>query len=108
MAREISPGFGICPPPISETADAVWCGALKGGFVISALSSKRPDMEEIFVTSIASSKSSYGRIVGNLFAAIVFPEPGEPSIKIFDLAQAEISRALFKFSCPLMSEKSTS
>ena len=45
LAREISPGFAICPPPISETADAVWWGALKGGFVIRALSSKSPEIE---------------------------------------------------------------
>ena len=44
-AREISPGFGILPPPISETADAVWWGDLKGGLVISELSSKSPDIE---------------------------------------------------------------
>ena len=47
---------------------------------------------------MASSKSSSGKIVGNLFAAIVLPEPGEPKIKILDFADAEISRALFKFS----------
>ena len=55
---------------------------------------------------MASSKSSSGKIVGNLFAAIVFPEPGEPKIKILDFADAEISRALFKFSWPFISEKS--
>jgi len=26
MAREISPGLGIDPPPTSATAEAEWCG----------------------------------------------------------------------------------
>src|SRR5699024_3260385 len=30
-ARDTSPGFGFAPPPISETADAEWCGSRNGG-----------------------------------------------------------------------------
>ena len=29
-ASDTSPGMGDCPPPISATCDAVWCGARKG------------------------------------------------------------------------------
>ena len=32
-AREISPGFGTAPPPVRDTAEAVWWGLRKGRLV---------------------------------------------------------------------------
>ncbi len=47
-----------------------------------------------------------GRIVGNLFASIDFPEPGGPIRMTLCPPEAAISKARLQFSCPLTSEKS--
>lgn len=36
-ASDTSPGFGIRPPPVRATADAVWCGDRNGRCVISCV-----------------------------------------------------------------------
>ena len=67
------------------------------------LLSSIPDILCIFVTSNDSSivKS------GILFAIIVFPEPGGPINMQLCPPAAAISNALFTFSCPFTSEKSS-
>lgn len=67
-------GFGIRPPPTSELADTVWCGALYGLSVIKEVSfGSVPAMLCIFVISSASSKLRSGNIPGIRLAIIVFP-----------------------------------
>jgi hypothetical protein len=39
-ARDTSPGSGTWPPPISPTAELVWCGARTGPVMTTAV---RPD-----------------------------------------------------------------
>ena len=36
-AKQISPGFGILPPPTRDIGDIVWCGALYGLVVMSGV-----------------------------------------------------------------------
>ena len=73
-AKLISPGFGIFPPPTSDTGEIVWCGALYGLMVINGVFfGKTPATLCIFVVSSASSKLKLGKIDGILLAIIVFP-----------------------------------
>src|SRR5450756_945572 len=81
-ARLISPGRGVCPPPTKPASDIVWCGERKGRTAISiSFLFKEPATENTLVTSIASLKERSGRIVGNLLASILLPEPGGPIIR---------------------------
>lgn len=67
-------GFGILPPPTSDTDDIVWCGALNGLVVINGVPfASIPAILCIFVISRASSKLKSGRIDGILLASIVLP-----------------------------------
>ena len=93
-ARLISPGFGNVPPPTSDIALAVWCGARNGRVIMSALSlGNRPAIENILVISKLSSRSNLGRIVGNVFARSVFPDPGGPIKSVLCPPAAAISSA---------------
>ena len=57
-----------------------WCGAWKGGRVISDMpDGSKPATECSDVVTRAVSASRSGRIVGKREASIVFPEPGSPS-----------------------------
>jgi hypothetical protein len=60
------------------------------------------------VVSSASCKVIGGKIEGNLFANIVFPEPGGPIRIILCPPAAAISIHRLIDSCPFTSEKSNS
>ena len=107
-ASDISPGWGQDPPPTSATSDMVWCGERKGREVIKEwLFWIFPATEWIFVVSKASSIVMGGRIVGNLRASMVFPEPGEPIMIMLCPPAAATSIARFTFSCSFTSLKSS-
>lgn len=73
-AKQISPGFGILPPPTRDIGDIVWCGALYGLVVMSdVFFGSIPATLCILVVSNASSKLKSGKIDGILLAIIVFP-----------------------------------
>ena len=61
----------------------------------------------IFVVSKDSSKVKSGNMLGILLAIIVLPEPGVPISKQLCPPAAAISKALFIFSWPFTSEKSS-
>ena len=65
-----------------------------------------PEILWIFVTSRASSSVILGKIVGILFAIIVFPQPGFPIINRLCPPAAASTMASMRLFCPLTSEKS--
>ena len=81
-ANEISPGFGIVPPPTKATALEVWCGLRNGRCRKRVKSKPRPDTDAIAALSIASSSEAIGKIPGRRDANNVFPQPGDPINKI--------------------------
>ena len=103
----ISPGFIGFPPPTNEMSEIVWWGFLKGLAEMSEdLWGRRPDTLYILVNSRASSKVIRGRMVGSLFASMVFPLPGVPAISRLCAPQAAISIARLTLACPFTSLKS--
>ncbi len=76
-ASDTAPGFGIVPPPIKDTSEALLCGAAKGLCFIREFF-KRPATLYIFDTSKDSTSSKGGIMLGNLLASIDFPLPGGP------------------------------
>ena len=106
--KEISPGWGYCPPPTRATSDMVWCGALNGRSYNKPWSFVLPTTEWILVVSKASSKDMGGKIEGSLFANMVLPDPGGPMRIILCPPAAAISMHRLIDSCPFTSEKSNS
>ena len=90
-------------------AEAVWCGARKGGRETSGRPGGRiPATEWMRVTSSASSCSSGGRIPGRRRASIVFPVPGGPASRRLWPPAAAISSARRARSWPRTSARSGS
>ena len=78
-AREISPGFGQMPPPVSACALMVWWGDRYGLVPIRAWPcGSIPQMLYTFDTSSCSSLDSSGIMVGIRLAIILLPLPGGP------------------------------
>src|SRR5574344_148095 len=67
-----------------------------------------PEILYILVNSKASFNSNGGKIEGKHFAIRVFPDPGEPHIKILWFPAAAISKAFLAFSWPFTYLKSYS
>ena len=108
-ASDISPGWGMPPPPTNAASEIVWCGLRNGRCAIrDVLAGSLPATECILVVSNASCKLNGGNMVGSLFASMVLPAPGGPmSIALWPPAAA-ISSARFTFSYPFTSLKSIS
>ena len=106
-ASEISPGLGVCPPPVIAEAESVWCGARNGRCSsIGCELSVNPATDQISVASSASFRVMSGRIDGSRRASMDLPAPGEPMSRILCPPAAAISSARLTFSCPMTSEKS--
>ena len=106
-ANEISPGFGMFPPPERPAAETVWWGARKGRvWIKEVFGGIIPAMECSFVVSMVSSNVIGGKIEGKRFASILFPEPGGPISSTLWPPLAAISNARFAWVCPRTSAKS--
>ncbi len=83
VASETSPGRSDqLPPPTSETTEAWWCGARKGGRSNRAPSGSVPPAAEwTRVTVNASSGVSGGSRPGRRSASMVLPDPGGPTMR---------------------------
>lgn len=107
-AKEISPGWGYCPPPTKATSEMVWWGDRKGRIEISPCWLLRPTTEWILVVSKASRSVKGGKIEDKRLANMVFPAPGGPINIILCPPAAAISIHRLTLSCPRTSEKSCS
>ena len=93
-AREISPGIGVEPPPVSPAADTVWWGERNGRVRMSGTCFVIfPEMEYSFVVSMVSSQVISGRMEGSRLASILLPAPGGPIIRMLCPPAAAISNA---------------
>ena len=108
-AKEISPGWGVAPPPTRATSEMVWCGARNGRCEMSDIPLPNlPAMLCICVVSRLSPNDSGGKIEGRRLAIIDLPEPGGPTIIRLCEPAAATSIARLTFSWPRTSAKSRS
>ena len=107
-ASDTSPGTGCVPPPRSPMELTVWCGARNGRRVTNLPPPlATPATECMRDTSSASSTASGGSMDGMRRASIVFPDPGEPIIRMLCPPATATSIACLAFSWPFTSAKSS-
>ncbi len=105
-AKEISPGLGGLPPPTRATAEALWCGVLKGRFCQSSGWKPKWLIDCTAAASDASFCVKWGRMLNNRLANSVLPLPGGPTNNTLWPALAAISKTRRAWCCPFTSAMS--
>ncbi|OEI69459.1 hypothetical protein Cus16_0063 [Curtobacterium sp. ER1/6] len=106
VARDTAPGRTVPdPPPISDTAEAEWCGASHGGRVVQD-AAPCPATERTAATSSAASSSRSGSSPGSRSASMVFPAPGGPTNSAWCPPAAAVTRARTPTGFPTTSASS--
>ncbi len=103
VASEISPGFGLLPPPVSAWTDTVWWGARNGRDPDQVALWLRQEMRSHCRSSrsrCSPATSSPGMIVGILLASMVFPAPAGPTTRRLCFPAAATSAARLRSGCP--------
>lgn len=107
-ASDISPGWGLSPPPTSATSEMVWCGARNGRCAMSDVPrGSLPATLCICVVSRLSARVRGGSMDGRRFAIMDLPLPGGPTMMRLWPPAAATSSARFTDSCPRTSAKSS-
>src|SRR5262249_61297141 len=109
LARVVSPGFGVLPPPPTRAClEVVWWTERIGRRDTATPSlSRAPEAEYTLVSCTFSSPVKGGRIPGSALASRDFPSPGGPIRRRLCPPAAAIQAAPLAVAWPRISPKST-